>query len=413
MADDPQAPDPFAVLAQQPVQMPQLQQPPAAQPQLATQPVKGHNAKAPGIYSLIKDMVQPPTQVQADPGGMASARPVSRLDVFENFLGNFLNSLGQGMANQGHGPGSWGRGFGAAVQAPMVRQQQQQQLEQGQEQIQGDQTRNALAQQQLAYGPAQHQAQIAALTQQPRFSPQGQYLGNMNDAQYQQYLRGGQAAQVGAQSRADTTAANNKTKTDIATQNNQSKANSLAEKVGEFKTTDDYRKWKTTLDNDTRVRVANMSADKAPAALIQTATFAKGGLDRLSDADAAMQRLEAKGVFGSVGKNKVEDWVFGKGLVDPSLDSQTRADVGKLRAALGYTSSAAMRAHTGRTSQEIYNDFKSRLGAGQDWSALRGAMDETKGMLSDYANSASDKSIRAIRQGSSGNAVGDLVNKYK
>ena len=103
--------------------------------------------------------------------------------------------------------------------------------------------------------------------------------------------------------------------------------------------------------------------------------------------------------MGSLPANKVEDWIFGKGLVDPSLPPDVRQSIGKLRAALGYTSSAAMRAHTGRTSREIYDDFKNRLGAGQDWSALRGAIDETQGMLSDYANSASNENFRRIRAG--------------
>ena len=85
--------------------------------------------------------------------------------------------------------------------------------------------------------------------------------------------------------------------------------------------------------------------------------------------------------------------------MDPRLDSKTRETIGRLRAALGYTSSAAMRAHTGRTSQEIYQDFKSRLGAGQDWSALRGAIGVTRDMLTDYASAASDANIKAIREG--------------
>lgn len=192
-------------------------------------------------------------------------------------------------------------------------------------------------------------------------------------------------------------------------------------KLLEFRQTDDYRRWKDQQDNATKVGIARLNAstrmattganqDKAPAAVMQTAIFSKGGLERLQDADSAMSRLQAKGVLGSsVAQNKVEDWIFGKGMVDPSLDPQTRQDIGKVRAALGYTSSAAMRAHTGRTSQEIYNDFKARLGANQDWSALKGAMDETKSMLTDYALSASDASIRSLRNGTllqGGNGTG-------
>lgn len=182
------------------------------------------------------------------------------------------------------------------------------------------------------------------------------------------------------------------------------RAGALDEKISEFKTTDAYRKWKAQFDASNRMAIAKMHIDattnKAPGGLIQTAVFAKGGLERLADAESAMDRLQAKGVMGQDwAQNKVEDWVFGKGAVDPSLDAETRKDISIMRAGLGYASSAAMRAHTGRTAREIYDDFKTRLGAGQDWSALRGAMQETTGMLTDYAQSASDENIRRIRSG--------------
>lgn len=65
--------------------------------------------------------------------GSEPARPVSRLDAFENFLGNFLSSFGQGMANAGTGPAANARGFGAALQAPYQRELQQYQLGQQQQ----------------------------------------------------------------------------------------------------------------------------------------------------------------------------------------------------------------------------------------------------------------------------------------
>jgi hypothetical protein len=72
-------------------------------------------------------------------------------------------------------------------------------------------------QQQVQFGPIEAQAKIQALSQQPRFNPSnGQFLGVMNDAQYQQYLRGLGAAQTNAQSREKTTAATNQTKMNIA-----------------------------------------------------------------------------------------------------------------------------------------------------------------------------------------------------
>jgi hypothetical protein len=175
------------------------------------------------------------------------------------------------------------------------------------------------------------------------------------------------------------------------------------DKLSQFQSTDQYRRWKQQMDNDTKTRIAQLhvqaSQNKAPAAMMQTAVFAKGGLDRLASAEQSMAQLEASGVMGSLPANKVEDWIFGKGLVDPGLDPRAREAIGKMRAALGYTSSAAMRAHTGRTSREIYDDFKTRLGAGQDWYALKGAMGETHDMLYEYATSASDANIGAIRGG--------------
>src|ERR1700690_3579682 len=201
------------------------------------------------------------------------------------------------------------------------------------------------------------------------------------------------------QGRKDVGTAKNKTTEDVANINEKGKENTLNEKVREFNNTDDYRRWKENLDTDTRKRVSELSQSKAPATIMATAVYANGGLQMMSDAEGAMQRLEQKGVMGSVGKNKVEDWVFSKGLVDPSLDADTKHDIGVLRASLGYTSSAAMRAHTGRTSREIYDDFKQRLGADQDWSALRGPFQETRPFLTEYSQAASDASIGAIRHG--------------
>ena len=186
----------------------------------------------------------------------------------------------------------------------------------------------------------------------------------------------------------------------VAGINQEGKQKSLDEKVREFGLTDTFRHWKTAFDNATKERIAQLTASKAPAAMLQTAEFATGGLNMMADAEAAMSRLEQKGVLGSnVAQNKVEDWIFGKGLVDPSLDEETRRDIGRVRAALGYTSSAAMRAHTGRTSREIYDDFKTRLGVNQDWSALKGALDETSNMLGHYADAASTQNIENLRSG--------------
>jgi len=161
-----------------------------------------------------------------------------------------------------------------------------------------------------------------------------------------------------------------------------------------------FRQWKEKLDVDTRLRIAAMMQGRAPANILTIATFAQGGLTQLQDAKAAMQRLEQRGVMGqNWAVNKVEDWVFGAGAVDPNLDPETRRDIGILRSSLGYTSSATMRAHTGRSSQEMYQDFKRSLGPGQDWNALQGAIQQTDTLLGEYVNAASNANIMRMRTG--------------
>jgi hypothetical protein len=169
------------------------------------------------------------------------------------------------------------------------------------------------------------------------------------------------------------------------------------DKLSMFKQTQQYRVWKENQDTQTKLQVANMNQDKAPAAIMQTAAFAQSGMNRLQDAKAALAGLEQRGILGSVPANKMEDWIFGKGLVDPSLSPQDKTDIGRLRAALTYTSSAAMRAHTGRSSREIYDDFKRTMGLNQSSEALKGAVGETESMLNDYATGATDQAIRVLR----------------
>jgi hypothetical protein len=176
-------------------------------------------------------------------------------------------------------------------------------------------------------------------------------------------------------------------------------ATSQQNKLDMFRQSQAYQQWKTTQDNQTKLQVAQMSAGKAPAAMMQTAAFAQSGLNRLDDAQAAMQRLEARGVLGNVASNKIENWIFGNGLVDPTLPAQDKEDIGKLRAAASYTSSAAMRAHTGRTSREIYDDFKNTMGINQGPDAWRGAMQETRSMLNDYATGATNAAVQKLRGG--------------
>jgi hypothetical protein len=192
-----------------------------------------------------------------------------------------------------------------------------------------------------------------------------------------------------------------------------------ANKLDMFHQSQQYQTWKTQFEGQNKLQVAQLSAGKAPAAMMQTASFAQSGLNRLDDAQQAMQRLESRGVLGNVASNKIENWIFGNGLVDPTLPAQDKEDIGKLRAAASYTSSAAMRAHTGRTSREIYDDFKNTMGINQGPDAWKGAMQETRSMLNDYAGGATNAAIQKLRGtgpstppaqgGSSGRRVIDLT----
>lgn len=123
------------------------QQPP---PQTSNQPPRPQLI----LEQLIRGLAKPP---QTPPDAMGVSRPVSRLDTFESFLGNFVNALGHGLAASGHGPGAFGRGFGAAVTAPYEQAQQQFQQSQAaqanQAEIQQKQAQSQLTQAQTGmYG---------------------------------------------------------------------------------------------------------------------------------------------------------------------------------------------------------------------------------------------------------------------
>lgn len=180
---------------------------------------------------------------------------------------------------------------------------------------------------------------------------------------------------------------------------NQGQAAQTASKLDIFHQSQVYNTWKTQFEGQNKLQIAQMSAGKAPGPMLQTAAFAQSGLNRLDDAQQAMQRLESRGVLGNVASNKLENWIFGNGLVDPTLPAQDKEDIGRLRAAASYTSSAAMRAHTGRTSREIYDDFKNTMGINQGPDAWKGAMGETRSMLNDYAQGATNAAVQKLRGG--------------
>jgi hypothetical protein len=98
----------------------------------------------------------------------------------------------QGLAGEGRGPGAALRGAGIAGTAPYALQQQQQAFQAEQ---QARQAQTALTQQQLAALPTEQAARLAAMTAQPRFDPDSKnYIGNLTDQQFANYLRGQGAA---------------------------------------------------------------------------------------------------------------------------------------------------------------------------------------------------------------------------
>lgn len=121
----------------------------------------------PILQQLISGLARP-QMVAPAPGQMA--RPVSRLDTVEHFLGNFVQALGQGMA-AAHGPGAFGKGFGAAVGAPY--QQSMQQFQAGQQaQANQSEIQQRAAQSQLTQAQAQNLSNVV----QTPYGPMSQGL---------------------------------------------------------------------------------------------------------------------------------------------------------------------------------------------------------------------------------------------
>lgn len=145
---------------------------------------------SPILYQLIRGLVHP-QMVAPAPG--QEARPVSRLATFEQFLGNFVNALGQGLS-AGHGPGAFGKGFGAAVTAPyqqdLQRFQLGQQAQANQAEIQQRQAQTALT---------QRQAELAGQMATMNIPGMGQVTVPMS--QLGNVLKGSGAAAIGAQAK--------------------------------------------------------------------------------------------------------------------------------------------------------------------------------------------------------------------
>lgn len=116
-------------------QMPQYQPPQRSNAPPVPRPILADLFNAFGIGGK--------NQYNTPASGGQMARPTSRLDHFESFLGNFVQALGAGFANEGRGPGAAYRGAGAAMQAPY---QQSLQNYQAQSQVQSQQAEAQLKQ---------------------------------------------------------------------------------------------------------------------------------------------------------------------------------------------------------------------------------------------------------------------------
>lgn len=179
----------------------------------------------------------------------------------------------------------------------------------------------------------------------------------------------------------------------------KTQADKLAQQAQQFKESEAFKKWQTEFNAQTKKDIAANSQNKAPAQILQTGMYAAGAQRQIADAQQGLEQLRNSGVLGSVTSDKLEDWLFGSGLIDPTLSDADKRAIGKLRAALSYTSSATMRAHTGRSSREIYEDIKKTTGLGQSYEALEGALDQTNALLQDYVDGASDTNIQQLRTG--------------
>jgi hypothetical protein len=111
--------------------------------------------RKPNIVNLIQGLMNPAK------GTPAGERVASRTDVFENFLGQFMNSFSQGLQASGHGPGANLRAAGAAIQAPY-----RQDVQEFQQQQQQRQQEASLAQQSAQTQATQVGTQGAELNQQ-------------------------------------------------------------------------------------------------------------------------------------------------------------------------------------------------------------------------------------------------------
>lgn len=173
---------------------------PTPQPQRQAQPPQVSVPRpVPILGQLIAGLIHPRSV------SMDQARPVSRVNVLESFLGDFLGSLASGLG-AAHGPGAFGKGFAAAATEPyqqdLQRFQMQQQANLNEAEVQQRQAQAQMTQQQAAFLPTQQGMQMQAGTAQPRWDPNTrEFIGTMTDSAFANYVKGQGAAKQNALSK--------------------------------------------------------------------------------------------------------------------------------------------------------------------------------------------------------------------
>lgn len=243
------------------------------------------------------------------------------------------------------------------------------------------------------------EAQAGALKgTHPVFDPNTGQIAYLGDKDYAAYLN--------AQTRAGATEGAAATRAGATTGAAKINADERLEAVKQqgqqamdrLEKSDVFKQWQTEQDNRTKEDIARIAASKAPAALTSMAEYARGGLTSLDTASDLMDQLESEGAMGeSWAQNKIEDWIFGKGAVDPTLPPEVRQQIGQLRMALQLASGALTRAHSGRSAGQMYEDISRMMGPGQDWNALRGTIDAVNKTLTGYADAATPQNINSLQ----------------
>lgn len=157
-----------------------------------------------------------------------------------------------------------------------------------------------------------------------------------------------------------------------------------------------------TDDNGRPMGVKVAEQFKAPGSMVQTAGYAQGALGTIQESKFILNDLAEKGILDGVAKNKMENWLFGNGLVDPSLPPDVQYEISQLKNNLMFVGSGEVRAHTGRSADDMRKEFNQANSMGQAIATLNAALDVGQKVMSGYAGQATYSAQRKLRTGTSG-----------